>query len=700
MQTVLASITSTLVCLLGHPFKPGLSVERTDLWDAGKVSGTLMANLAVEVSSQRVPEFLLGLIAGPVAAGQFRLAKSILDLASSIIFFPFQSVMLPMFAEVQRSGNDLTAALLKVVGPSVVLLCLPAFVIATSASLVIAVTVGPNWTEAADVLAIFAIVFPSLALSVALSPYMIAAQRQGELFLSSAVQLCVTSLLVAIGASIGLRLGAAGFALGGFIGAAYMWFRAVRGARESRLAAQILVAALASLSITALSAVYEISTPSEIWHDIGALALSTATYVLILAIWCRDILARALTLVRGSVTRLGSFGVRGSVSAEMSAAGAPEVERDEEEDRIVIFQNYYTPYRHALFEDIGRRGSALTVCYAQKPSDEGRKWAERSVPVHYNRVFCSRILVGPLVFFWVPSTISRLKNVIILDNNPTNVCMILWAVYFRLRRKNLTLWLQHIPDAFKGQYKSAYQRLCSRILISLVGRVIVFSSMTETYLRSINERVPLFHVPYAVPATPTVPKPSPKWRSGIRTFGYLGVNTPRKNIDRFLRAFMALEEPDIAVHVGGFDPAPDAPRDNRIRYWGYVDGKVREDFYAAVDVLVLPSMADPWGLVVNEALHRGCLAAVSTGCGSSEMVGLISEEFVFKTDEEHISRFLRFALELAPESREELQHRAATIIEAYSIEKTSAIWHQLFTEWLGMRRSEIFAMRTTSVGGL
>lgn len=39
------------------------------------------------------------------------------------------------------------------------------------------------------------------------------------------------------------------------------------------------------------------------------------------------------------------------------------------------------------------------------------------------------------------------------------------------------------------------------------------------------------------------------------------------------------------------------------------------DYYLKADCLVLPSISEPWGLVVNESLYHGCPAIVSDKCG-------------------------------------------------------------------------------------
>ena len=54
---------------------------------------------------------------------------------------------------------------------------------------------------------------------------------------------------------------------------------------------------------------------------------------------------------------------------------------------------------------------------------------------------------------------------------------------------------------------------------------------------------------------------------------------------------------------------------DRVEFTGALDIDGLADQYARAMCLVLPSRSEPWGLVVNEALHHGCPVVVSEACG-------------------------------------------------------------------------------------
>jgi len=52
-----------------------------------------------------------------------------------------------------------------------------------------------------------------------------------------------------------------------------------------------------------------------------------------------------------------------------------------------------------------------------------------------------------------------------------------------------------------------------------------------------------------------------------------------------------------------------------VTFPGALSGEALYDSYAGATCLVLPSLSEPWGLVVNEALSFGCPVVVSDRCG-------------------------------------------------------------------------------------
>lgn len=322
---------------------------------------------------------------------------------------------------------------------------------------------------------------------------------------------------------------------------------------------------------------------------------------------------------------------------------------------VVILQNYFTPYRHALFEAVAEGCETLTVVHSRRPEQDGRLWrAEPSVS--YTSLAAPSFSLGPLVFFAMPRQVlrqARKKVFVLHDDNPANLAMIGWAAWLRLSGARTLLWSEHIPGS-GGGLKACYQHICSWLLQRLVHRTIAFSKMTEEYVLS---RTPNARVERMLQSVPQPTSAGPLRSGRIRRFGFIGSGQARKNLDALLAAFATIQ--DAELHVAGV-PARDA--DPRITWWGYVDGQRREDFFVAIDMLVLPSLKEPWGLVVNEALDRGAFAMVSDRCGSREMVAAIDPELVFAPTTEGIAAALAH---WCGRAIEDLREKAATTARTY-----------------------------------
>ena len=108
-------------------------------------------------------------------------------------------------------------------------------------------------------------------------------------------------------------------------------------------------------------------------------------------------------------------------------------------------------------------------------------------------------------------------------------------------------------------------------------------------------------------------------------FVYVGRLSPEKGLDTLMEAFakarLSLNQSRLVivgdgpllkllqqqVHSLGLDTA--------VEFAGSLGEDALAEQYANATCLVLPSRSEPWGLVVNEALHYGCPVVVSDNCG-------------------------------------------------------------------------------------
>ena len=94
-------------------------------------------------------------------------------------------------------------------------------------------------------------------------------------------------------------------------------------------------------------------------------------------------------------------------------------------------------------------------------------------------------------------------------------------------------------------------------------------------------------------------------------------------------------------------------------------------FYAAADVLVLPSEYETWGLVVNEAMACGLPCIVSDACGAAaDMILEGKTGFIYPMgDVERLAELMMFMAD-NKEQRREMGRYAAIHVKNFSVAST------------------------------
>jgi glycosyltransferase involved in cell wall biosynthesis len=90
-----------------------------------------------------------------------------------------------------------------------------------------------------------------------------------------------------------------------------------------------------------------------------------------------------------------------------------------------------------------------------------------------------------------------------------------------------------------------------------------------------------------------------------------------------------------------------AIRNTKCNYWGKVPNQEVHKIIADSDVLILPSIYDGWGAVVNEALMCGTPVIASNNCGSSILLQSIRGR-VFSIEKDNLDEVLQGFLSVLP----------------------------------------------------
>ena len=108
---------------------------------------------------------------------------------------------------------------------------------------------------------------------------------------------------------------------------------------------------------------------------------------------------------------------------------------------------------------------------------------------------------------------------------------------------------------------------------------------------------------------------------------FVGRHTDQKGISHLLYAMKKLRRPNTTLVVGGSGHQTEQLKrfvelvdiEDRVEFVGYVPESELGDYYAASDAFVSPSLAEPFGITITEALEAGT-QVVSTRCGAAEIL--------------------------------------------------------------------------------
>ena len=105
------------------------------------------------------------------------------------------------------------------------------------------------------------------------------------------------------------------------------------------------------------------------------------------------------------------------------------------------------------------------------------------------------------------------------------------------------------------------------------------------------------------------------------------MNSTNKGLDLLLRAVSLLQRKDFVLHIGGDgilldsfkSMAKDLGIDQICNFYGEISRSGISDFFSKLDLFVLPSRYETFGIVLIEAMACG-LPVIATKCGGPEEI--------------------------------------------------------------------------------
>ena len=345
--------------------------------------------------------------------------------------------------------------------------------------------------------------------------------------------------------------------------------------------------------------------------------------------------------------------------------------------KILILQNYWTPYRSDLFEALSKLAD-IDVLYLGMIGND-RKWQMEAVTFEHATVSTRKL--GPF-------TLSNLKGIdfkkygqVIVIEHLENLFSILKIV--RKFPGRYILWSGMFTDMYPdkplyGKVLDVVKRIY-RPFLYRAKRYFASCSLTkEMFLKNgipsgkidiIKQAARINMLPELKGADPVEHRGRRKGPLRVLSLGYL---RSEKNNGFLIDVCRRFTKDTLMLTIVGDGPEKerlqcDAP--DNVVFKDYLQGEDKFREYLAADVFVLPTIRDPWALTVNEAMAYGLPVICSRRAGARDIVtgnGYVIDPY--NADE------LYRALDAFVQDRNLVQlmgRRSIKISEEYSIEKSA-----------------------------
>lgn len=295
--------------------------------------------------------------------------------------------------------------------------------------------------------------------------------------------------------------------------------------------------------------------------------------------------------------------------------------------RRIAFIDYFPPhYRRGLYEEIARRMDADFYFF----SDERERWQNREIAAvyegEYRRVELTRLrIAGQALLPGLPRALSSRRYDAVIKTLNGKLMLPLTYAAARARGVAFVLWLGmwHHPTT------SFHRR--TRGLTEAVYRgsdaIVTYGEHVKRFVSDVPGVTPakVFCAGQAVdPARFEAVRPTANGETAVL---FIGQFKEYKGVRPLLDAMELLDRPQARLRLVGNGPLEGEIRARSARLpnvdvVGHLPQEKLPGELARARCLVLPSVTtqldrEPWGLVVNEAMHAGVPVIASTAVGAA-----------------------------------------------------------------------------------
>jgi glycosyltransferase involved in cell wall biosynthesis len=380
------------------------------------------------------------------------------------------------------------------------------------------------------------------------------------------------------------------------------------------------------------------------------------------------------------------------MSASIDLAPTAAAQRREGELRIAVIVNMVAPYTKPLFECLARRDDCRLLVVSETPMERDRRWAPE-VDLPFDHVLLeswtldlSRLAVGSEfrtrfdTYLYVPKRVLSplvqfAPDVVVgggggIWSSPANIA----ALAARRRHGwGFVPWW----GSFSRPHPTLPRRLAEpwvRTFMRTSDAWLVYGSRQArdvVELGADRERVVVAPITPLVDEAPARDRPP---MDGTTRYLFVGRLIERKGLDVLLDAFGRLDGGELRIAGDGpLRPIVEAAAasDPRIRPIGHLAGEALVRAYREADVLVVPSLYEPWGLVVHEGLAYGLpvIASDQVGAADDLIERDVNGDVVAAGSADELCGAMSAIARWTPERYAAGARRSAELLASFSVER-------------------------------
>jgi len=364
--------------------------------------------------------------------------------------------------------------------------------------------------------------------------------------------------------------------------------------------------------------------------------------------------------------------------------------------KVTIVTNIISPYRVPLFNRLSKEDDLDLKVIALAEKEANREWqiAKEQIEFDYH------VLPGfhkfirskeiPIHLNWgLWKALRRYKPDVVITSGYDAPAYWEAFLYCKLFKKKFILW-NGTTLLSVGSTKGLIGRM-KQVIIRGANRYVTYGTRAAEYLEYMGAPKERIHVGIntvdmdwyrkevsEVRSTDAFDIERSKYPKLLML--YVGQLISRKGIDQLLCALGRLDDPDAGLLVIGSGPQEAELKRYCRRYAVrniYFEGFKQQPelpyYYALADVLVLPSLREVWGLVVNEALASGLYVLCSNRAGAA--YDLVKENWNGRTFDPHdvdqLAELIRETKEQIEEIRARREAISAHACREFSIERSA-----------------------------